>query len=414
MARKLKTDTAPQRIAKTIIEEFNPKSFKELSDIVKQIYAPVLEEMLQAELDDHLGYESGTHKTKTTTNRRNGYTEKTVRSSQGDVTLHVPRDREGSFEPQVVPKRSRDISEIEDKVLSMYAKGMSQRDISDVIEDIYGFGISAETISKITDRVYPVVEEWRNRPLNSCYPFVFVDCLYIKVKGERGVEKRAVYVVLGIDSEGHKDVLGIWMSESESKHFWMQIFDELKARGVNDIFILSMDGLKGLAEGARAVFPDVVVQLCMVHVLRNSLIYVSNKERAEFCKAAKRIYGAINAEEVTRALKDMENNWSHCPGAVRVWTSKFEYVLQLFEFGSAVRKVMYTTNPIESVNSSLRKVTKKGAFPHEDAAMKAMFLRVRELSDKWSNRTIQNWSTVRNQLLCDERFAQRFEAHLNA
>lgn len=411
MTRKNKEMTLTEKLAQTIVEEYHPTSFKEVTDIVKSIYAPVLEQMLQGELDAHLGYQTGSHAEKASNNRRNGYSAKNIKTSQGQMEIKIPRDREGSFQPQVVPKKTRDISEIEDKILAMYAKGMSQRDISDIIEDIYGFGISAETISQITDRVYPVVDEWRNRPLKACYPFVFVDCLYVSVKSDRGAQEQAVYVVLGYDTDGHKDILGLWIGDSESKHFWMEIFDNLKARGVEDIFFLCMDGVSGLEQGAKSIFPNVVVQRCIVHLLRNSMQYVPSKDRAAFCRDLKKVYGALNAEEAESRFGEVKARWKHYPGAVGVWERNFTHVLQLFNYGSAVRKVMYTTNTIESVNASLRKVAKKGSFPHEKAVYKALYLRITELQKKWENRTIANWAAVKNQLLCEESIAPRLEKH---
>lgn len=411
MTRKKNESTTAEQIAQTIMEEYQPQSFKEVTEIVKSIYGPILEQMLQGELDSHLGYPAGSHGAKQTGNRRNGYTTKNVKTSQGELTVNVPRDREGTFQPQVIPKKSRDISEIEDKILAMYAKGMSQRDISSIIEDIYGFDISAETISQITDRVYPVVDEWRNRSLKACYPFIFVDCLYVSVKTERGVQEEAVYVVLGYDTDGHKEILGLWIGESESKHFWMEIFDNLKARGVEDVFFLCMDGVSGLEAGAKAVFPQVVVQRCIVHLTRNSLKYIPTKERGAFCRDMKKVYGAINAQAAESAFEEVQKKWAKYPGAVAVWEKNFNHVLQLFNYGSAVRKVMYTTNSIESVNASLRKVTKKGSFPHDKAVYKALYLRITELEKKWENRTIPNWAQVRNQLLCEEGIESRLEKY---
>lgn len=411
MAKKSTEQTAENALVQYIVHDKQAKSFKEAADIIKGLFSPVLEEMLKAELDEHLGYTSGTHEQKSTTNRRNGYSNKTVNTSQGPVDIKIPRDREGSFEPQAVPKHSRDISDIEDKVLTMYAKGMSQRDISDVIEDIYGFSISAETVSKITDRVIPVVDEWRNRPLYSCYPFIYIDCLYVAVKTERGIRQKAVYVVMGTNCRGYKEVLGLWISESESKHFWMEIFDELKARGVEDIFFVCMDGVSGVEEGLKAVFPQAITQRCIVHLLRNSLKYISTKDRAAFCKDARKIYAAINAEEAEKAKKELEEKWKHCPGAVKIWKNHFDQVLQLFNYGSAIRKAIYTTNAVESVNSSLRKVVKKGAFPNDESVFKALYLRITELEKKWANRTISNWKTITRQLMCDENFDERFKKY---
>lgn len=413
MARKQKPNTIGEKIAQTIMSECQPTSFAEVNDIIKQAVGPILEQMLQGELDSHLGYNAGSHEPKQTDNRRNGYTEKTVKTSNGEVEIRVPRDRDGSFQPQVVPKNSRDISEIEDKILTMYANGMSQRDISSIIEDIYGFSITAQTISNITDRVYPMVEEWRNRPLSACYPFVFIDCLYVSVQTDRGVQKKAVYVILGYDTEGRKEILGIWIGPSESKHYWMEIFDQLKARGVEDIFFLSMDGLTGLEDGAKAVFPNTIVQRCIVHMVRASLKYVSAKDRGAFCKDLKRIYAAVSPKLAQEAMDELEAKWSSkYPGAVNVWRNNINHVLQLFNYGSAVRKVMYTTNAIESVNSSLRKVTKKGAFSSDESVFKALYLRIVELEKKWNGRTVANWPQVRNQLMCDDELSKRLERYM--
>ena len=227
-------------------------------------------------------------------NRRNGYGSKTLKTSYGEVDIEVPRDRDASFEPTIIPKRQRDVSEIENKVLAMYARGMSQRDISSTIEDIYGFKVSHEMISDITDAVLPEVEEWRNRPLKKCYAFVFVDCLYVTIRSDYEVKECAVYVILGYDLHGKKEILGIWLSESESKNYWMQIFDEIKARGVEDIFFISMDGVSGLEAGAKAIFPNVVVQRCIVHLIRNSIKYVPTKDYKRFTQSLKKVYGAVN------------------------------------------------------------------------------------------------------------------------
>ena len=235
-----------------------------MQNALKDIFGPMFEAMLNGEMDHHLGYSSNDHGAKNTENRRNGYIEKTVRTSGGNVEIKPPRDRDGSFEPQVIPKRSRDVSGIEDKVLAMYARGMSQRDISSTIEDIYGFTLSAEKISDITDRVLDELNEWQNRPLKKVYPFVFVDCMYVSVRRDYEVKETAVYTILGYDLQGKKDILGLWLNETESKNVWMQIFDEIKKRGVEEIFFISMDGVSGLADGAKSIFPNVIVQRCIV------------------------------------------------------------------------------------------------------------------------------------------------------
>ena len=259
MARRKGNNRRGETIAKMIMEEYKPSNQEEAQDAIKDIFGPIFEAMLQGEMEEHLGYASNDHGSKETDNRRNGYTSKKVRTVYGEVPISVPRDRDGSFEPQIIPKRSRDVSGIEDKVLSMYAKGMSQRDIAETVKDLYGFEISHETISTITDKVLDQVAEWQNRPLKKFYTFLFVDCLYVTLRREYETKNCAVYVILGYDADGVKDILGLWINESEGKHIWMQIFDEIKARGVEDVLFISMDGVSGLEEGAKAIFPEVVV-----------------------------------------------------------------------------------------------------------------------------------------------------------
>ena len=358
-------------------------------------------------MDSHLGYESNDHGYKDTDNRRNGYIDKTVKTSYGEIPVSVPRDRDASFEPQIIPKRTRDISGIEDKVLAMYAKGMSQRDIADTIEDIYGFEISHETISDITDRVIEQAQEWQNRPLKKFYTFLFVDCLYVSIKKEYETKNYAVYVILGYDVNGIKDILGLWISESEGKHNWMQIFDEIKARGVEDVLFMSIDGVSGLEEGARSIFKDVVVQRCIVHLIRNSVKYVPTKDYKKFTAHLKKIYGASSLKAAEAEFERFKQVWSQYSGAVDVWVRNWSHVEQLFHYGSAVRKVMYTTNAVESINSSLRKVTKKGSFPSEQALIKLLYLRITELYKKWNGRPVPNWAMVRNQLAMDDKLQAR-------
>ena len=396
-----------EAIAKMILEQYKPENKEEMQDALKDIFGPMFEAMLQGEMDEHLGYESNDHGSKQTANRRNGYTQKKVKTSYGEVPVSVPRDREASFEPQVIPKRTKDVSGMEDKILSMYAKGMSQRDIAETIDEIYGFEISHEMISKITDRVLDQVEEWQNRPLKKFYTFLFVDCMYVTIRREYETKSCAVYVILGYDVNGIKDILGLWISESEGKHNWMQIFDELKARGVEDVLFISMDGVSGLEEGAKSIFKDVVVQRCIVHLIRNSIKYVPSKDYKAFTAQLKKVYGAPSLKAAEAEFERFKQVWSSYPGAIDVWVRNWQHVAQLFNYGSAVRKVMYTTNAIESVNSSFRKVTKKGAFPSEDALLKLLYLRITELYKKWNNRPVANWALVRNQLAMDDAIQER-------
>ncbi len=412
-SRKKKEDTAGAAIARKIMEEYQPKNTEDMQDALKDIFGPMFEAMLQGEMDAHLGYASNDHGRKNTTNRRNGYAHKNVKTAYGDVTIDMPRDREASFTPQIVPKRTRDISGIEDKVLSMYAKGMSQRDIAETIEDIYGFEISHETVSNITDRVMGQAEEWQDRPLKKFYTFLFVDCLYVSIRQEMETKNCAVYVILGYDVDGVKDILGIWIGEAEGKHYWMQIFDEIKARGVEDVLFISMDGVSGLEEGAKSIFKDVVVQRCIVHLIRNSIKYIPSKEYKNFTAQLKKVYGAPGLKAAKAEFERFRQSWSRYPGAVDVWVRNWKYVEQLFNYGSAVRKVLYTTNAIEAVNSSFRKVTKKGSFPNEDAVRKALYLRVVELYKKWNGRPVANWALVRNQLAMDDKIQSRILKYEN-
>ena len=411
MAKRKMTPTPAENIAKQIMETYQPQSAQEIQDVVKKIFAPIFEAALQGEMDNHLGYANHERTNQESSNSRNGFSNKKLKTSVGEVPIRVPRDRESSFEPQIVKKHQRDVSAIEDKVLAMYARGMSQRDISATIEDIYGFEMSHEQISHITDCVMEEVQEWQTRALKPFYPFVFIDCLYVSLRTAQGVQQSAVHVILAYDTEGQKDVLGLWINETESKHAWMQIFDELKARGIEEIGFISMDGVTGLEDGARAIFPNVVVQRCIVHLIRNSVRYIPRKKWSRFTKELKLIYGAVNVKQARERFQQFKNDWSSYPGAIAVWESNFMHVEQLFNYGSAVRKIMYTTNAIESVNSSFRKVTKKGSFPNKDAVFKILYLRILELYKKWNKHRIQNWAMIRNQLLTDERMSKLMERY---
>ena len=413
MARRKEGNTQGAAIAQMIVDQYQPDSPEAVQEAIKDIFGPIFEAMLQGEMEEHLGYASNDHGSKGTANRRNGYKDKNVRSAYGEITVSVPRDRDSSFQPQIIPKGSRDISGIDDKVLGMYAKGMSERDIAATVKDIYGFEISHDMISTITDKVLDEVTQWQNRPLKKFYTFMFVDCLYVTLRREYESRSCAVYVILGYDVNGIKDILGLWISESEGKHNWMQIFDEIKTRGVEDVLFICMDGVSGLEEGARAIFPDVVVQRCIVHLIRNSVRYIPSKEYKRFTAHLKKIYGAPSLAAAEAEFERFRVAWSAYPGAVDVWLRNWSHVAQLFNYGSAVRKIMYTTNPIESVNSSFRKVTKKGAFPNENALLKLLFLRITELYKKWNGRPVPNWAMVRNQLAMDDAIQSRILKYEN-
>ena len=394
MGKKIQRDPQSVALAQTILEKYQPETKEDVQEVMKDIFGPIFEAMLQGEMNAHLGYSSNNHDYK-------------------ETPINLPRDRESTFEPQAIPKRTRDVSGIEDKVLPMYAKGMSQRDIALTIEDIYGFNISAETISEITDKVLEEVQEWQNRPLKKFYTFMFVDCMYMSIKKEYETKNYAVYTILGYDVNGCKDILGIWLNESENKHNWMQIFDELKNRGVEDVLFISMDGISGLEEGAKAIFKNVVVQRCIVHLIRNSIKYVPSKSYKSFTAQLKKVYGAPSLKAAEGEFVKFKQTWNEYPGAIDIWTRNWKHVEQLFNYGNAVRKVMYTTNAIESVNSSFRKVTKRGSFPNENALFKLLYLRITELYKKWKNRPVGNWAMVRNQLSINPEMQSRVALYEN-
>lgn len=414
MARK-KEPSPAENIAKAIIENYDPKSIKDVEDAVKSIFAPIFESMLQGEMDYHLGYETNDHSPKATTNRRNGYGKKTLKSSIGEIPIQTPRDRDGSFEPELVPKRTTDVSGIEQKVISMYAKGLSQRDITDIIEDIYGFRLSAEKISMITDSVLDELTKWQSRMLKKFYAFLFVDCIYVNIRTDYESKNRPVYVILAYDLSGRKDILGLWLgkNEGESASEWLLIFDELKNRGVEDIAFISMDGLKGLEEGAKAIFPKAVIQRCIVHLIRNSLRYVPQKHYKAFTAHLKLIYKAPNRKVAALEFEKFKEAWREYPSAIKVWETNWTHVEQLYDYTAPIRRIMYTTNAIESINSSFRKVTRKGTFPTEEAVLKILYLRVLELYDKWSDKCYPNWPNVLNNLMMIESISPRIEKYIH-
>ena len=400
MKKKVSPEEAKRRaMMMELVRELGITDANELYTVMKDMFAGTLEDMLKAELDEHLGYEKHDQGPKETSNRRNGTSEKTVLSHSGEMELHIPRDREGSFEPQVVRKGQNDISEIQEKVMSMYAKGLSDRDISAIIKDIYGFDISHDTVSRIVERIQPRFTAWQSRSLESVYAFVYVDAMVVKVKNEGKTRNKAVYSVLGINLEGRKDVLGLWISENEGAHFWMMIFDELKARGVKQMLFVCIDGLKELEQGILSIFPQAHVQRCMVHLQRNSLKYIPTKHYKQFCQDARAIYAAVSRQAAEEALRALGEKWAEYPAAVRVWKDNFEHVERLFELPAQIRRMVYTTNMVEGFHSALRKVTRgKAAFPDDDAVFRAVYLRAMDVVKKWTM-PVPNWSLVLGQIV---------------
>ncbi|QOR36287.1 IS256 family transposase [Clostridium sp. 'deep sea'] len=406
----------PQKIefAKQLIQLYKPKTTDDVANALKDLLGPIMEDMLEEEMNEHLGYDRYSHEEKENSNRRNGVHKKSLKSSYGEFDINVPRDRDATFEPEIVPKGKKDISQIEQKIINMYAKGTSTRDISDTINDMYGVTMSHDTISNITDKIMDRVIEWQNRDLNPCYPFVFVDCMYLKVKDGIKTSKRALYTILGYDLSGKKDILGVWIGEeSESAHYWLNIFQEIKERGVEDIFIISMDGLTGLEDGVKNVYPQTLVQRCLVHLIRNSLKFVPSKDFKEYTKDLKTIYNAVSLQASVAQFDKFKEKWSRYNGAISVWERNWIHVEQLFQFSKYIRKVIYTTNAIESIHSSFRKVTKnKGAFPNDQAVIKLIYLRIQDIKNKWNNRPIANWEKILNEFMMVEDFKRRIEIYL--
>ena len=413
MARRRKMDPERKAFISSLLEHYQPKDAQDVQEMLKDLLGETLQGMLEAEMDDHLGYSKYDYKNKETDDSRNGYSPKTVTSSIGSIDLDVPRDRKGDFEPQVVKKHQTDISNIEDQVLSMYAKGMTTRDISSHLRDVYGVEASAEMISHMTDRILPIAKEWQNRPLERKYAIVFMDAVHFHVREDNRTVKKAVYVAIGVKLNGKREVLGMWIGGNESAKYWLGVLNEIKNRGVEDIMIVSVDGLTGFGDAIHAVFPKAEIQRCIVHMIRNSIKYIPSKDYKAFTAQLRKVYGASSLKAAEAEFERFKQAWGQYPGAIDVWVRNWQHVEQLFNYGSAVRKVMYTTNAIEAVNSSFRKVTKKGSFPSEDAVMKALYLRVTELYKKWNDRPVPNWAMVRNQLSMDQDMQARILKYEN-
>jgi len=397
----------PKDVLRKVITEGNLQTAGDVQSFFKDLFKDVLQEMLEAELETELGYSKGDRKSKITDNRRNGYTEKTVKTRFGEMELDVPRDRDGDFEPIVVPKNKRDISGIEEKVIALYARGMSTRDIHDQIEDIYGISISAEMVSKITDKVIPHIKEWQNRTLDQAYPFIFMDAIHYKVREDGRIKSKAAYVVLAINLEGFKEVIGIWIGESESSKFWLGILNELKNRGLRDVLVFSVDGLTGLKEAIQATYPRAEIQRCIIHQLRNSFKYVNYKDLKEFSKDFKLVYSAISEESGFEKLQDLDEKWGKkYPFALKSWFENWDVLSPFFKYPSEIRKIMYTTNIIEGLHRQFRKVTKtKSVFPSDQSLEKMLYLASQNIMKKWTQR-YRNWDIVLNQLMIffEDRF----------
>ncbi|MGN1299182.1 MAG: IS256 family transposase [Candidatus Scatovivens sp.] len=402
-----------EKIDNQIVELLMKKGMKSAHDIsntLNSMYGKVVQKLLDEEFNEFMEYDKGSHKDKKDANRRNGSTSKgkKVKTDNGEITIIPPRDRDGKFEPQIVKKRQKVLEGFDNLVISLYAKGNSLKDIKDTIQEIYSIELSEETLSNMTKAVSEEVEKWQSRPLAICYPFVYVDCLYCSVKEDLRSIKKAIYVALGVNTKGIKDVLGIWVDTTESATKWCEIFEELKTRGVKNIFFVSMDGLTGLPEAVERIFPQAIMQRCIVHITRNIYAVTAKKECKEVIGDFKRIYTANNLEQAKLQFENFKEKYNDNKKVLKKAEENIEWIYRIFEYPPAIRKVIYTTNAIESLNAGLRKVTKgKGSFVNENALMKVLYLRIKDLQKNWA-KGIANWKNVHNELaqIFEDRFLQ--------
>ena len=405
MGRRRRGETEEQQARRELISELlsaaNVQSMDDIQNLFKETIAEFMQSSLEAELDEELGYEPYDVKNKNTENSRNGHSKKTLRTSMGKVEIDIPRDRNGDFEPKILPKNQTSISQdMESKIISMYAKGMSVSDIEKHIRDIYGLEISDTTVSRITDKVLPAAKEWQQRPLESIYAVVFLDAIHYRVRSEGQIVKKAVYIAIGIDLDGKKDVLGMWVGENESAKFWASVLNNMRNRGVEDILIACTDNLTGFSQAIEAVFPKTDIQNCIIHQLRNSSKYVSYKDIKALMADLKKVYTAVDEEAALNALDEFAAVWdSKYPRISKSWYDNWANLSTYFKFPQELRKLIYTTNTIEGFNRQLKKVTKsKSVFPTDDSLFKMLYLAMTDITKKWTGRR-QDWSRIYAQLV---------------
>lgn len=386
-----------RNIIQQLLQEYDIETAEDIQDALKDLLGGTIKEMMEAEMDDHLGYQKSERSD--SNDYRNGYKSKRVNSSYGSMDIDVPQDRKSTFEPQVVKKRQKDISDIDQKIISMYAKGMTTRQISETIEDIYGFETSEGFISDVTDKILPQIEDWQNRPLDEVYPILYIDAIHYSVRDNGVIRKLAAYVILGINTEGKKEVLSITVGDNESSKYWLSVLNELKNRGVKDILIICADGLSGIKEAIAAAFPKTEYQRCIVHQVRNTLKYVPDKDRKAFAADLKMIYHASDEEKARLALDRVTEKWTtKYPNSMKRWYDNWDAITPIFKFSPDVRKVIYTTNAIESLNSTYRKLNRqRSVFPSDTALLKALYLATFEATKRWTM-SIRNWGQVYGEL----------------
>lgn len=397
----------PELIDELLKECSDPHEVLAEGGLIKQLTKAIIERCLETELEQHLGYSKHERRAEDSTNSRNGRSRKRLKGTQGEIEIAVPRDREASFEPQLIQKHQTRIAGLDDKILALYARGMTTRDIQAQVQELYGVQVSPTFVSNITEAVMEEVRQWQNRPLDALYPIVYVDCLVIKVRENQRVLNKALYLVLGVDMEGQKEVLGMWLAQNEGAKFWLSVFTELHNRGLKDIFIACMDGLSGLPDAVEALYPQTRIQLCMVHMVRTSLKYVSYKHRKEVASDLKLIYGAPTEAEAVVYLDLFAEKWDQqYPTISKLWRTHWSHVIPLFAFPEDIRRVIYTTNAIESLNMSLRKVTRNHRiFPSDEAAFKVIYLALENIAKKWTM-PIHHWKPALNCFAIE--FAGRF------
>ena len=386
-----------RNIIQQLLQEYDIETAEDIQDALKDLLGGTIKEMMEAEMNDHLGYQKSERSD--SDDYRNGYKSKRVNSSYGSMDIDVPQDRKSTFEPQIVKKRQKDISDIDQKIIPMYAKGMTTRQISETIEDIYGFETSEGFISDVTDKILPQIEDWQNRPLDEVYPILYIDAIHYSVRDNGVIRKLAAYVILGINTEGKKEVLSITVGDNESSKYWLSVLNELKNRGVKDILIICADGLSGIKEAIAAAFPKTEYQRCIVHQVRNTLKYVPDKDRKAFASDLKTIYHASDEEKARLALNRVTEKWTvKYPNSMKRWYDNWDAITPIFKFSPDVRKVIYTTNAIESLNSTYRKLNRqRSVFPSDTALLKALYLATFEATKKWTM-SIRNWGQVYGEL----------------
>ncbi len=399
MARQRKLTPERKALIQSLLSHYKPEDARDVQAMLRDLLGDTIQQMLEAEMDEHLGYTKYDYKNKQTDDSRNGYSPKTVTSSAGEIPLDIPRDRKGDFEPQSVKKNQTDISNIEDQVLSMYAKGMTTRDISAHLQSIYGVDASAEMISRMTDRILPIAKEWQNRPLAKKYAVVFMDAVHFNVRQEGRTVKKAVYVAIGTRLDGHREVLGLWVGGNESAKYWIGVLNEIRNRGTEDIFIISVDGLSGFADAIGAVYPKAEIQRCIVHQIRYTTKFVSYKDIKAFMNSLKDVYQAPTLEQAEEGLDRLEEKWGlKYPSSVASWRNNWPQLSAYFKYPHELRRMIYTTNQIENYNRQLRKVTKtRTIFPSDDALFKLLYLATMDITEKWTGRD-RDWGKILSQL----------------